>query len=193
MTWIATRKGRAFDLLAPRARDVDFDEIADVLSRVPRFGAHARAHYSVAEHCCRVADILPLHLRVYGLLHDAHETYIGDILGPVKRALQEIVPVHAAPHVCFAIDELERRVDGVVHEAAGVAFPLPEEAAALVRIADQQLLATELRDLLPRCDRPFVQRVKPLPEFIVPWSAGRAAREFSKRLAKWTQAERRAA
>ncbi len=71
--------------------DVRIEDIAHALSIEPRFGGHARAPYSVAEHCCHVYDLMCSYgtTSVPGplgaLLHDAHEAYTKDVMKPLRR------------------------------------------------------------------------------------------------------------
>lgn len=58
--------------------------IAYALSHINRYTGHF-GPYSVAQHCCHVASVLPDELKLSGLLHDACEAYIGDVASPLKR------------------------------------------------------------------------------------------------------------
>lgn len=62
--------------------------IAFALSNINRYTGHV-GQYSVAEHSVLVAEQLPDHLKLSGLLHDAPEAYIGDISSPLKQLLPE--------------------------------------------------------------------------------------------------------
>jgi 5'-deoxynucleotidase YfbR-like HD superfamily hydrolase len=72
--------------------DIKIEDIAFALSRIPRFGGHSAAFYSVALHsmnCEFVAmkEGMSKRERLMVLLHDAAEAYIGDVISPVKRLL----------------------------------------------------------------------------------------------------------
>lgn len=141
---IHTASGRCWPLLAPTGAHVHWPDIAEALASMPRFNGHTAANmprWSVAEHCLLVADFMPAGLRGYGLLHDAHEAFTGDIISPVKAALRRLGGGDA-------IDSLEQRTDMAIYEAAGLAYPLPPEAAQALAYADAKALATERRDLL---------------------------------------------
>lgn len=84
---IETCSGRYVDVRHPDPATIDAMDIAHALSMQCRFNGHVRAFYSVAEHCVRVARHLPTELCVHGLLHDAAEAYVGDVVTPVKRWL----------------------------------------------------------------------------------------------------------
>lgn len=92
-TWLRTASGRAFRLVPPDPAQVSARDIADHLARINRFNGALNGgigHYSVAQHSMLVARMLPAELKIYGLLHDAHEAYIGDRITPVKLALAAI-------------------------------------------------------------------------------------------------------
>lgn len=89
MTTIETNSGRFIDLYSPDPSDIWISDIAHHLAAVCRFGGACDPWYSVAEHSCLVARLMlarGLHWRIQlaGLLHDAHEAYIGDLQSPLK-------------------------------------------------------------------------------------------------------------
>jgi len=89
MTWILTRTGRRFDLLAPKADQVSTLDIAHALSQLCRFNGHTSRHYSVAQHSLLVASIVPAEHQLAALLHDATEAYVGDMTRPLKALLPD--------------------------------------------------------------------------------------------------------
>lgn len=86
-TWLTTYGGRKVDLLEPRPDDIDLLDIAHALSMICRYGGHCPRFYSVAEHSVLVSHIVPRRLALFGLLHDAHEAYLGDVITPLKNLL----------------------------------------------------------------------------------------------------------
>lgn len=162
--WMLTTNGRKFPLIDPAPSDVDFRDIAMQLARINRFnGATAGAPYSVAQHCVLVTEILfcaasggrfsasalvwdrtQAELLLYGLLHDAHEAYIGDQISPVFRAIDAIMP-KAAMTWC----RLAAGIDRAVFAAAGLEPGMPAALYNAVRQADLIALATERRDVMP--------------------------------------------
>lgn len=120
--------------------DVHVEDVAHALSLICRFGGHTEVHYSVAQHSLLVARILedqgaPVEAQLAGLLHDAHEAYIGDIPTPIKSALG------AAWH------DLEADVAAAVRRALDVALAF-HDWEDLIKYADRVALATERRDLM---------------------------------------------
>jgi 5'-deoxynucleotidase YfbR-like HD superfamily hydrolase len=120
--------------------------VADALSRLNRFTGHGTA-YSVARHSVFVSRLLDMSTEVamYGLIHDAHETVINDICWPVKQAL--------GPAARAEFDAIEAAADKALFRVFGMPWPMPEEIAKQVKMADWIAVATEKRDLLPACDR----------------------------------------
>lgn len=100
--------------------------IARALSHINRYTGHV-GQYSVAQHSVLVARSLPIKYRLSGLLHDAHEAYIGDVSSPLKRHLPEYV-------------KLESTYQDVIDAAFDV-----KGRHTLVRHADLAMLITEVK------------------------------------------------
>src|SRR5262245_27549306 len=102
--WMQTISGRKFWPLDPRPEEVCIEDIGHALSLVCRFGGHCHTFYSVAEHSVRVSllaedmakssahwtDENIRMIALSGLLHDAAEAYIGDMVRPLKRQPQMV-------------------------------------------------------------------------------------------------------
>lgn len=155
-----------FDLMNPRSCDVYIEDVVWSLSQQCRWTGHTRELYTVAQHsvlCSRLFD--DPELAYAALLHDAAETYFGDVSRPVKQALGA------------AWEALENRVAPVVAEAFGLQWPPPEE----VQAADLALLhgeAIEQRGGPPADwthDRPAPPRIGPC------WEPGLARHLFMER------------
>lgn len=93
-------------------------------------------------------------MRSAGLLHDAHEAYVGDMATPLK----DLVPDY-------------RAIEARAWEAVAMRFGLDPVLPPCVKRADIIALATERRDLLPRDGRvwqvlenvvPRFERIEPL-------------------------------
>jgi hypothetical protein len=128
--------GGAFNFADPDSSVYDIDDIAFALARVARFNGHTSCMYSVAEHSMYVADILPRELAFQGLMHDAHEAFMGDISSPMKAHLGAFM---------YAFE------DRVAH-AVRRRFGLPTKLDPRVKVADYAALLAERRDLLPSKD-----------------------------------------
>lgn len=136
--WVGTNSGKRIHLSTVVYDQIDIKDIAKGLSHTCRFSGQIDRWYSVAEHCMQVADILPPHLRLHGLLHDAAEAFIADLPSPVKRA------------VGTAYSDIE---SAILH-AIGGKFGLGDELAFLpqaVKDADRIMLMTE-RDCLRKAN-----------------------------------------
>jgi hypothetical protein len=68
---------------------VEILDIAVPLSRAPRFAGHSRFEYSVAAHSIHVSLLVPEHLRLQALFHDASEAYLADIPSPFKALMPD--------------------------------------------------------------------------------------------------------
>lgn len=164
--WIRTYSGIAFDLDDPRPEMVVIDDIAVALARLPRFLGHTFQPYNVAQHSLLVSNLCP-EFPLEALLHDAHEAYVGDLTRPLKRLLETYAP--------GVWKGLEGRIQAAIEKRFGL---LHCASVGEIKFADDALLVTEARDLLPRGTeewdaipaQPLVSRIEPLGED--------AAREF---------------
>lgn len=184
--WLQTVSGRAFYPLDPRPEDIDIGDIAHALSQVCRFGGHCLRAYSVAEHSVRVAQAIRDYggshdTQFEGLLHDAAEAYIGDVIWPLKQA-----------------EELGgyKRIERAIEHAIADRFGLPRRKSPIVKHFDLVLLSTEKRDLMSagpgredgaeregaaareHLDAWHSDGWQPLAERIEPWPATEARRRF---------------
>jgi 5'-deoxynucleotidase YfbR-like HD superfamily hydrolase len=148
--------GRAYDLGSPSLpKGATVSTIAASLARINRFTGHTYDVYSVAKHSVFVSKLLELDplAALYGLAHDAHETIVGDINSPLKKFLR----LDAMPEFQLAEDA----ADQACFTAFGLAYPMPDNIAALVKRADMVAVATEKRDLMPECDREWTMLTEP--------------------------------
>jgi hypothetical protein len=90
-TCIQTYSGILLDLENPSVEDILIPDIAHQLANVCRFTGACRKYYSVAQHCCLVTKLIQEDgpLKLIGLLHDASEAYLGDIVSPLKALLPD--------------------------------------------------------------------------------------------------------
>lgn len=188
MTWMQTHSGRALDLAAPDPADVRLEDIAHALANICRYNGHTSRHYSVAEHCCHVADycernapalaVLGGHstpapyLALAGLLHDASEAYVGDLTHPMQCAL----PREARA----AVRDLHERVWRAIRRALGVP-PGVDIRAPAVRWVDRQILLDERDALMGPPPRPWDVPGEPLGVRVEGWEPERAAVEWLAR------------
>lgn len=171
----STALGHAFWSTDPRPSEVDIRDIALQLSRICRFNGALRPDveiYTVAQHCCLVSDHLPDNLKLEGLLHDAHEAYIGDMIKPIKLQL---------PASWKAI---ESRVEFAVRKK----FFLPFKMTPAVKEQDRSAVATEHRDLQYHTGEvDWGDWAKHCwSEKIIPWGVRQAHYEFMQRFLKHT-------
>jgi len=197
MTWAQTASGKAFDLLAPRAEDVDFDDVATHLSRLVRF-AGAVAGYSVAEHSCRGADALlaegasPLTALVF-LLHDAPEFVACDETVPARKARQTFLARSLGREpaaVAAAEREFLQRIEQAIFSAAGIAGMVSRPVWLAVHDMDIRMCRTERDHLMVTPPRPWANAIETAEPVrmrgaIRSWTAEIAREEWLTRFRKW--------
>lgn len=186
--WLGTRSGGAIDMLEPTPAMVDFDEIAESLGNLARFGGRTGLHWSVAQHSLLCAGEASPAAAPYALLHDAHEPTIGELTTPFKNALfwalaglpadaggealpdrDAAIELHRTLRLRFAA--FEDRHLTAIHRAAGLAWPPPPPIAEEVRVLDLRALVTERRDLMARPTRswgPEVEAARPFRRVLKP-------------------------
>jgi hypothetical protein len=150
--------GRSFANPARIKRsDIDIYAIAQSLSNQCRFNGHCE-FYSVADHSVRVSDCCSnAEVALWGLLHDASEAYLHDIIWPLKQR----------PQFSFY-----RRWERIAMSAVSSHFGLfPKQMPVEVDWWDDVLLVTEMRDLLgvecrkpPHGPRGLSAQIKPLSQ-----------------------------
>ncbi len=118
MSILETVSGRKINVLNPDPKDIDIEDIAWHLSRLPRFcGATIPSiPYSVAQHSIQVMREFPITdplMQLHGLLHDAAEAYIGDIPSPIKHI----------PSLRQEIKVVEARLIDCIYESINVQVP----------------------------------------------------------------------
>lgn len=167
MTQILTATGKRFDLYEPDADLIDPRDISHSLSNLCRFNGHTREFYSVAQHCCIVADLVPEEDKLAALLHDSTEAFVGDMVRPLKEWM------HAF-----------QDVEHWIWERICTRFNLDLTLPASVHHADLVDLATERRDLMPPDPATWdcLFGIEPAPERIRPWSPTEARLTYHQRL-----------
>lgn len=162
---ITLQSGQYFDYLHPEASTFTIEDIARSLSRICRFGGHTREFYSVAQHSVYVAEICPREFRMQGLLHDAHEAFIGDMPMPLKTICPDYVAI-------------EHRVEAAVRER----FGLPAKLDDSVKVADMRMLARETLEFMPtHTDEEhaaFLNEFEPGPRIYAVWEPKEAYTRF---------------
>lgn len=107
-----TRSTGRIDLFEPDWRRVDIEDIALSLARQPRFNGQTWRTVSVLEHSLAVARMMPARYRLAALLHDARESYLGDLTRPAVAVVDRI-----AGHGGLFFNVIEgvgQRLDGAI-------------------------------------------------------------------------------
>lgn len=162
--------------------NLSLDQLAKALSQINRFGGHtdAKVPYSVAQHSVYVSRLVGSdpRVRMYGLLHDAHEIIVGDMPRPFKWYFGNML---------YDFDEMlddeEDRAQTAIYKSLapwlGNMDPFaPYEVHEKIKEADIKCMVTEKRDMLSSDVKwEYWDEVERLPFKIEPFLA-EEAKEF---------------
>lgn len=121
--------GCTVNLLNPDPDTISLLDIAHNLARINRFNGATKIPYSVADHSVWVSKAVPEEHALAGLLHDASEAYLGDIVAPLKPLLRDY---------CYLEERFDRTISDVF--GVGVGRLTPHE----VRKADKAAALLEM-------------------------------------------------
>lgn len=135
---IVTYTGKYFDFLNIKQESIDTEDIIHALTHINRFVGHAVRSYSVAEHTfygLLLANVVGFSARekLYWLIHDFTEAYVGDCPSPLKKLLPEYQTIES---------EVARAI--ITHLGLNEAT---EEEMEMVHRMDKTMLILEMRDL----------------------------------------------
>lgn len=168
-SWIALYNGGWIVPLKPDPKAIDIYDIAHSLALQCRFTGHTTEFYSTAQHSYYVSLIVPKEDALWGLLHDASETYVSDVARPIKHSLSEF-------------GDMYRSVEEVLAKAVAERFGLPWPEPDSVKRADKMMLRAEQRDLMPNDPEPL----EAWEGKVEPWDWRFAEKMFLKRYAELT-------
>lgn len=125
--------------------DVTLADIAAGL-RQPRYNAHTADLYSIAQHSVFVYEILKdwncdILTQYYGLHHDDHEAFFGDMATPVQVWLKSL------NNGLDLIKRAKAILDDVIMPQLGVPWPAQEGIWDVVKAADASAFVCEARQL----------------------------------------------
>ncbi len=162
--WFQLQSGKPFYPFDARPEDFDIRDIAHALSLICRFGGHVKRFYSVAQHSIIVSQIVPQENRIEGLMHDACEAYVGDMVKPLKMEMREF-----------------EKLEDELYEIISVKFGFPKHKSENVKYADGVMLSTEARDLMTPGSEvwgKWTDKFKPLERTIIPCHSLDCERSF---------------
>ena len=88
---VSLYSGQSFNLSNPKSclNRICIEDIGHSLSLQCRFVGQCKKFYSVAQHSVLLSELVSPDLALWALLHDATETYLGDISSPLKSMIPE--------------------------------------------------------------------------------------------------------
>lgn len=173
--WMQTYTGRMFWPCDPRPEEIVIEDIAHALANQCRYAGHCKKFYSVAQHSVIVSIACDRTDALWGLLHDAAEAYLVDLPRPVKR--------HSELGAHY------RDMEAKLVVAICKKFGLPVAEPLSVKVADDRVLVTEMRDLMAEPPRRWKETWTAIPYdfFIRPLPPAEAERVFLKRFRQLTE------
>lgn len=157
---IKTASEHLIDLEQPHSVDIEIGDIAKGLSQVNRYGGQTYRPYSVAQHSVYVSYAYPDFMSKYrdwvltpsawgqvalaGLMHDASEAYIGDVMKPLKEAMPQY-----------------RRIEANLMEAIAQRFNINRDFLAAVHEVDVRVCVNEMNVLYRTGPYPHLQAKYP--------------------------------
>ncbi|MGI9365482.1 MAG: hydrolase [Rhizobiaceae bacterium] len=142
--WQRMLSGRRLDLLDPSPLDIELEDVAHGLARVARWNGqtHGEHAFSVAQHSLLVEHVMGVldaslnaPARLYGLLHDAPEYVIGDMISPFKAV------------VGGAYKDVELKLEAAIHLHVGLAAHPDTNLKKAIKKADRILAYFEATEL----------------------------------------------
>ena len=149
--WIETYTGKKIYPLSLSQESICIDDIAHALSQTCRFGGHTREFYSVAQHACLVAMLVPNEFKLAALHHDDTEAYLGDVVSPVKGDVYldqpdiEVCP--DAPSSLLPYSDYEKHFAAMIFKKLELGDPAVAESKP-VKLADKAALFFEQAALM---------------------------------------------
>jgi uncharacterized protein len=115
-----TVSGLRVDPLNLKVDEINLEDIGHALALQCRYNGHSHGHLSVARHSVWVSyqPVLDtIELKLWGLLHDAAEAYLGDMIRPLKHR----------DGVADAYLAAEARAEQIIAARFGLLYPMPDE------------------------------------------------------------------
>lgn len=131
--------GHRIDPLYIKEDDIHLEDIAHALSLICRGNGHIKYFYSVAQHslnCAKEAQRrgYSKHVVLSCLFHDASETYMSDLITPIKKQMKEYQVIE---------DQLLETIFQAFH------IQLKNEEKLIWKEMDHLLLEAELKEMMP--------------------------------------------
>ncbi len=154
--FIITYTGQHVKVWEPDAAVIRIRDIAHALANQCRFNGHSSMFYSVAEHSIKVSQRVEPQHALAGLLHDAAEAYLGDLVTPLKAEMPAFADLEAE-----WMEAIDLRYSLSIWPDV-----YPSTYPAAVKLADDDMLAWELHHLLnygprPETANPKIQCLRP--------------------------------
>lgn len=171
---IQTHTGKYWSVHQMGVHNYDIRDIAHALSLTCRYNGHCNFFYSVAEHCCKISDYVSKDAKLFGLLHDASEAYLGDIPKPIKKHCEDYL-------------KMEKRLEDFIFSSFLKGVQYTDEIVKKVKAVDKRIVNNEMLVLMPVNSLKSARIQKALNGIEIEcWDPRRAELEFLERYKELT-------
>jgi hypothetical protein len=136
--YFITFSGNRYHFLDPDLGEITIWDIAHSLALQCRYAGHSPLFYSVAEHAVLVSQVVPQELALAGLMHDATEAYVSDLIRPCKLTLRAMRGAELRATGRFAPSDYDK-LESIAWTAIAARFDLPPAIPATVMKADKMV------------------------------------------------------
>lgn len=165
--WTHSYSGNKLFITDFDADSITLEDIVHVLAGMPRFGAHAKQHFSVAEHSVKLSHLVKSEFALHALFHDTDEVIMVDLPSPIKTL----------PEISF-YTEICKDIQTKIYKKFSISPPFePPEVKEL----DSKIVYTEAIQVFKKMHPDFpIQEI--VPGYIVEfWKYKTAKRKFLER------------
>lgn len=139
MSRFITCTGQVIDLNRLDLIHIDLPMIVQSAVKVCRFNGHTRYHYSNLQHMYLTSCIAKeKELKIPLIIHDAHESIIGDIITPVAEYLGK-----------DKIHDLKNQLDSIIAKQLGVPELVDPDIKSRMKYYDNQMTCIEAWHFFP--------------------------------------------
>ena len=148
--YITTFTGKRFHMFNATEKELDIIDAAHALSLQCRFNGHTSHFYSVASHSLIGSKLILNQFKKEFLLHDLQESWIGDLVTPIKRRTSAFI-------------KMENKIEKVISKKYNIPFPMSKEVkemdTLMFRMEFVYLMGQKSKELFPLTKKEFMKEI----------------------------------